>query len=88
MRLRMADHGGADHRNMTGPDSSVVWVSLRKIAFVAAVVGVAVTLRNWRRARRTIRFARESGHQMEVIARLRAAMGAGQELRCQNDVAV
>jgi hypothetical protein len=66
---------------MTEPDSSVLWVSLRKIAVVGAVVGGVGALRHWQRTRRAIRCARENGHQMEVIARMRAAIGAGQSLR-------
>jgi hypothetical protein len=41
---------------------------------VGTVLDGAMAVRSWRRTRRAIRLARDSGDQMEVIARLRVAL--------------
>jgi hypothetical protein len=60
--------------SMTAREPRVVWSSVRNAGIVGAVLGGALAVRTWRRARRTIRLARDSGDQMEVIARMRAVI--------------
>jgi hypothetical protein len=60
--------------SMTAREPFVVWSSARNKGIVGAVVGSALAVQSWRRTRRTIRLARDSGSQMEVIARLRVAI--------------
>ena len=51
-----------------------VWSSVRNVGIVGTVLGSALAVQTWRRTRRTIRLARDSGNQMEVVARLRAVI--------------
>ena len=59
---------------MTAREPIAVWSPVRNLGIVDAVVSGALAVRSWRRTRRTIRLARDSGNQMEVIARLRLAI--------------
>jgi hypothetical protein len=58
--------------SMTAREPLAVWSSVRNVGIVDLVLGGALAVRSWRRTRRTIRLARDSGDQMEVVARLRA----------------
>jgi len=60
--------------SMTARESIAVWSPVRNLGIVDAVLSGALAVRSWRRTRRTIRLARDSGDQMEVIARLRLAI--------------
>ena len=60
--------------NMAAREPFVMWSSVRNVGIVGAVLGGALAVQSWRRTRRTIRLARDSGNQMEVIARLRVAL--------------
>ena len=59
---------------MAAREPIVAWLSVRNTGIVGAVMGGALAVQNWRRARRTIQLARDSGDQMEVIARMRAVL--------------
>jgi len=60
--------------SMTMREPLAVWSSVRNVGIVGTVLGSALAVQNWRRTRRTIRLARDSGDQMEVVARLRAVI--------------
>ena len=60
--------------NMTAREPFVAWSLVWNEGIVGAVLGGAMAVRSWRRTRRAIRLARDSGDQMEVIARLRVAI--------------
>jgi hypothetical protein len=60
--------------SMTVREPVVAWSLAWSEGIVGAVLGGAMAVRSWRRTRRAIRLARDSGDQMEVIARLRLAI--------------
>jgi hypothetical protein len=60
--------------SMTMREPLGVWSSVRNVGIVGTVLGSALAVQSWRRTRRTIRLARDSGDQMEVVARLRAVI--------------
>jgi hypothetical protein len=60
--------------SITAREPFTVWLSVRHAGIVGAVLGGAQAVRSWRLTRRTIRLARDSGDQMEVVARLRAVI--------------
>ena len=60
--------------SMTAREPIAVWTSFRNVRIVGAVLGGALAVRSWRLTRRTIRLARDSGEQMEVVARMRAVI--------------
>ena len=60
--------------NLTAREPLVVWSLFWNEGIVGTVLDGAMAVRSWRRTRRTIRLARDSGDQMEVIARLRVAL--------------
>ena len=60
--------------SMTMREPLAVWSSVRNVGIVGAVLEGALAVQSWRRTRRTIQLARDSGDQMEVLARLRAVI--------------
>ena len=60
--------------SMTMREPLAVWSSVRNVGIVGTVLDSALAVQSWRRTRRTIQLARDSGDQMEVIARLRAVL--------------
>jgi hypothetical protein len=60
--------------NMTAREPFTVWLSVEKAGIVGAVRGGVLAVRSWRRTRQAIQLARDSGDQMEVVARLRAVI--------------
>jgi hypothetical protein len=60
--------------SMTAREPFAVWSSVRTAGIVGAFVSGALALRSWQRTQRTIQLARDSGDQMEVVARLRVAI--------------
>lgn len=60
--------------SMTARERFAVWSSVRNAGIVGAFVSGALALRSWQRTRRTIQVARDSGDQMEVVARMRVVI--------------
>jgi len=60
--------------SMTAGEPIAVWSSFRNVGIVGTVLGGALAVRSWRRTRRIIQLARDSGNQMEVVARMRVVI--------------
>ena len=60
--------------SMTAEETFTAWLSIRNVGVVGAVLRGAQAVLSWRRTRLAIRQARDSGDQMEVVARLRVVI--------------